>query len=73
MKHDWIFDVLADLRTYAEKNHLPQLAEQLEETTLLAAVEIASTEGDLGADEARRFRNSCRPFASPPVTAPVVS
>lgn len=45
MANDWILDVLADLKTYASKNGLPVLAEQLDETTLLAATEIASTEG----------------------------
>jgi hypothetical protein len=45
MANDWILDVLADLKTYARKNGLSALAEQLEETTLLAATEIASAEG----------------------------
>jgi hypothetical protein len=26
MRHDWIFDVLNDLRRYAEKNDLPNIA-----------------------------------------------
>ncbi len=30
MRHDWIFDVLTDLRTYAEKNGLPAIAQQAE-------------------------------------------
>ncbi len=45
MAHDWIFDVLADLKTYANKNGLSALADQLEDTTLIAATEIASAEG----------------------------
>ena len=45
MANDWILDVLADLRTYARKNGLSALAIQLEDTTLIAATEIASTEG----------------------------
>ncbi len=28
MRHDWIFDVLTDLRSYAEKNNLPAIAQQ---------------------------------------------
>lgn len=43
METDWILDVLADLRTFARQNGLPALAEQIEEASLLAAVEIAST------------------------------
>ncbi|MDJ0630524.1 MAG: hypothetical protein QNJ44_19865 [Rhodobacter sp.] len=45
MANDWILDVLADLKTYAQKNGLSALAEQLEDTMLIAATEIASTEG----------------------------
>ena len=45
MAHDWILDVLADLKTYAGKNGLSALAEQLDDTTLIAVTEIASTEG----------------------------
>lgn len=42
MAHDWIFDVLADLKSYARQNGLAALAEQLDEVSLLAACEIAS-------------------------------
>lgn len=42
MKNDWILDVLADLKTFAHSNGLKALAEQLEDTALVAAVEIAS-------------------------------
>jgi len=41
MGNDWIIDVLADLRTFAQKNDLPLLAVQLDETALVAKVEIA--------------------------------
>lgn len=44
MANDWIIDVLADLKTYAKKNGLSVLAKQLEETTLIAATEIASVQ-----------------------------
>jgi hypothetical protein len=40
MGNDWIIDVLADLRTFAQKNDLPLLAVQLEETAFVARVEI---------------------------------
>ncbi len=42
MGHHWIIDVLADLQAYAQRNGLPALARQLEDTGLLANVEIAS-------------------------------
>ena len=42
MQNDWILDVLADLKTFAMANDLRVLAEQLEDTTLVAASEIAS-------------------------------
>lgn len=51
MRHDWIFDVLRDLRAYALTNGLPGLAVQAEEALRVARVEIAIqplTEG--GAD-----------------------
>ncbi|MGP3698245.1 hypothetical protein [Rhodobacter sp. NSM] len=40
MKHDWILDVLTDLRTYAERNALVSLAAALDETIRLARAEI---------------------------------
>ncbi|MFC3118149.1 hypothetical protein [Jhaorihella thermophila] len=42
MRNDWILDVLADLKNFASANGLPALAEQLGDTTLVAAAEIAS-------------------------------
>jgi len=45
MAHEWILDVLADLKTYAGRNGLPALVEQLDDSMLLAATEIASSEG----------------------------
>lgn len=45
MANDWIIDVLADLKTYAAQNGLSALAGQLDDATLIAATEIASTEG----------------------------
>ncbi len=44
MANEWIFDVLADLKIFARANRLPALAEQLEQATLVAAVELASEE-----------------------------
>ena len=42
MKYDWILDVLADLRTFAQANGLDGLADQLDDTRLVAATEIVS-------------------------------
>ncbi len=40
MKSDWILDVLKDLRTFASENGLPVLAEQLDDTAIVALAEI---------------------------------
>ncbi len=40
MGHEWIIDVLADLKSFASTNDLPQLAAQLEEAAFIAHVEI---------------------------------
>lgn len=44
MRHDWILDVLADLKEFALSADLPTLAEQLDDTALIALAEIASLE-----------------------------
>ncbi len=44
MQSDWILDVLADLRAFALSNDLPVLAEQLDDTALVALTEIAAAE-----------------------------
>lgn len=47
MQCDWILDVLADLKSFAAANDLAALAEQLEDTTLVAAAEIATRAGKI--------------------------
>lgn len=42
MRHDWVFDVLSDLRDYADANQLPGLAAKVAETLTLAQQEIAA-------------------------------
>ena len=42
MSGDWILDVLTDLKSYAQKNGLPVLAEQLDDTRLVAAAELST-------------------------------
>jgi len=44
MRSDWILDVLADLRTFALSIDLTALAEQLDDTAIVALAEIASLE-----------------------------
>ena len=44
MRSDWILDVLADLRTFALSIDLPALAEQLDDTALVAMAENAALE-----------------------------
>lgn len=41
MSHDWILDVLADLRRYALKNDLPKLADQVEQALRTARMELS--------------------------------
>lgn len=42
MRHDWVFDVLTDLRSYALRNGLPRLAEQADQTLRTAHEEVAA-------------------------------
>ncbi len=44
MRSDWILDVLADLKTFALSADLPVLAEQLDDTAIVALAEIAALE-----------------------------
>lgn len=41
MRHDWIFDVLKDLKSYAQANGLPALAAKADEALQVARAEIA--------------------------------
>jgi hypothetical protein len=40
MRHDWIFDVLTDLHSNAEKNNLPAIAKQAEMALNVARKEL---------------------------------
>lgn len=46
MRHNWIFDVFKDLRTYAEVNNLPGIAVAAQQTLDVAMAEIAVVAGD---------------------------
>ncbi|QCO55945.1 hypothetical protein EOK75_09465 [Pseudorhodobacter turbinis] len=45
MRHDWIFDVLADLQVYASENDLPALAAQVVTALQIAELEIGAEAG----------------------------
>ena len=53
MGHKWIIDVLADLKSFAQANDLALLADQLEQTTNVAAAEIASNSAGMPPNAAR--------------------
>lgn len=57
MQHDWILDVLADLKTFAQSNGLPGLAEQLDDTRHMALAEISVS--SLRVAPAVRGRGEC--------------
>lgn len=40
MSNNWILDVLTDLRSFARQNGYPVLADQLDDTLLVAATEL---------------------------------
>lgn len=42
MGHDWIIDVLTDLKTFAAANDLEALAAKLDDTQLFAKAELVS-------------------------------
>ena len=46
MSQEWMIDVLTDLRTFAHKNGLIALAEQLEDTILVAESDLTAREHD---------------------------
>ena len=41
MQHDWILDVLTDLRSYAQKNALVALAAKVDDALLTARAELS--------------------------------
>ncbi len=63
MSHDWIIDVLTDLRHVAEKNGLKVTAAELKDLCLVAMAEIAeigaSDAGSLTSDETGPGKPDC--------------
>ncbi len=41
MGHDWIIDVLTDMKTYAQANGMDRLARKVDETLAVAREELA--------------------------------
>ena len=46
MPHDWIFDVLSDLKLYAERNGLSDTAAKAAEALMVARAEIRRSDPD---------------------------
>jgi hypothetical protein len=55
-RHDWIFDMLSDLKDYAAENGLPDLACSVEAALAIARREAAGADGPINHDPARRAR-----------------
>ena len=62
MQNEWILDVLADLKTFAQKNGLGALAEQLDDTRLVAATELALTGEGTSTHDSRPANAVGQPF-----------
>ena len=45
MNHEWMIDVLADLRKFAKNQAMLELAEHLDDAIVLAVVEIRNNDG----------------------------
>ena len=45
MGYEWIFDVLKDLKAFAEANDMPELAAKSAEALTVAAAEVAARTG----------------------------
>jgi hypothetical protein len=43
MQNDWMIDVLTDLRQYALRNYYINLAEQIDDAIVVAAVELRTS------------------------------
>ena len=53
MRHEWVFDVLRDLKAYAQSNGLLALAAKVDEALTIARAEIGALQGgEPGSDPA---------------------
>lgn len=62
MKNEWILDVLADLKGFAQQNGMTMLAEQLDDAQIVAAAELA-----LSGEGKREHDGYTATAAGPPV------
>jgi len=46
MAHEWIVDILADLKAFAEMNGMAATAAGLDDATLIAMAELSSSDAD---------------------------
>lgn len=58
MGYEWIFDVLEDLKSFAQANGLPALAAKADEALDVAAAEVAALPGAPVKVPPRRTRNT---------------
>ncbi|MBE3636670.1 hypothetical protein [Mangrovicoccus algicola] len=64
MQQDWMLDVLADLKSFAQQNGMFALAEHLDDSLMVAAGELAAHWGrDAGSGSRRRGCASDRQVA----------
>ncbi len=47
MSHDWMLDLISDLKGYAQKNAMTALSEHLDDALIIAAREIRGASGCL--------------------------
>lgn len=50
MRHDWIFDVLSDLKAYALAHGMVALAAKTDEALVVAQREVAQADGGAASD-----------------------
>lgn len=62
MQNEWIVDVLADLKAFAQNNGMNVLAEQLDDTRLVAVAELAVTGEGKSTHDSRTAAAVGQPF-----------
>ncbi len=60
MTNEWILDVIADLRRFADLNHMPRLAVQLDQSAATAQVELNLAEARTSAGVVATHAEPCR-------------
>ena len=62
MRHDWILDVLRDLRAYAQMNGMPVLAAKAQDALDGAVIEMQAADGPTDTDMAQTAMPHRRPM-----------